>query len=82
MMSLAELYNLFKEWFKESLPGHTVPVKNEIEEYFCKIWGLPDKGKSWSGYRQKTLKDDLDSGDIVILEEDDLVNYEDEKKTE
>lgn len=77
-MSLAELYNLFKDWFKESLPGHTVPVKNEIEEYFCKIWGTLE-GKKWKGYRQKTLKDDLDNGEAIILTEDDLVNY-DEKK--
>lgn len=73
-MSLAELYNLFKDWFKESLPGHTVPVKNEIEEYFCKIWGIPE-GKKWKGYRQKTLKDDVDNGEAIILTEEDLVDY-------
>lgn len=74
-MSLTELYNLFKEWFKESLPGHTVPVKNEIEEYFVKIWGSPDSGKRWKGYRQKTIKDEVDSGDAIILTEEDLVDY-------
>jgi len=76
-MSLAELYNLFKDWFKESLPGHSVPVKNEIEEYFCKIWG-PTEGKKWAGYRQKTIKDDIANGDAIILTEDDLID--DEKK--
>lgn len=74
-LSLTELYNLFKEWFKESLPGNTVPVKNEIEEYFCKIWGAPQAGKRWKGYRQKTIKDDIDSGDAIVLTEEDLVDY-------
>ena len=75
-ISLIELYNLFKEWFKDSLPGHTVPVKNEIEEYFAKIWGNPDSGKKWKGYRQRTIQDDIDSGDAIILTEEDLVSYD------
>jgi P4 family phage/plasmid primase-like protien len=78
-MSLAELYNLFKDWFKESLPGHTVPVKNEIEEYFVKIWGTPE-GKKWKGYRQKTLKDDIENGEAIVLTEDDLVDYSEKKE--
>jgi len=80
-MSLAELYNLFKEWFKESLPGHSVPVKNEIEEYFTKIWGATE-GKKWKGYRQKTLKDNVEAGEAIILTEEDLVDYsvEDDQK--
>lgn len=78
-MSLAELYNLFKDWFKESLPGHSVPVKNEIEEYFCKIWGATE-GKKWKGYRQKTIKDDVDAGEAIILTEEDLVDYEKKKQ--
>jgi P4 family phage/plasmid primase-like protien len=78
-MSLAELYNLFKDWFKESLPGHTVPVKNEIEEYFVKIWGTPE-AKKWKGYRQKTLKDDIENGEAIVLTEDDLVDYSEKKE--
>jgi phage/plasmid-associated DNA primase len=78
-LTLAELYNMFKDWFKESLPGHSVPVKNEVEEYFAKIWGVPE-GKRWKGYRQKTLKDEVDNGDAIILTEDDLVDYSNEKK--
>jgi phage/plasmid-associated DNA primase len=78
-MSLTELYNIFKDWFRDSLPGHTVPVKNEIEEYFTKLWGTPDAGKKWKGYRIRTLQDAVDSGDAIILTEDDLVNYEETK---
>lgn len=75
-ISLIELYNLFKEWFKDSLPGHSLPVKNEIEEYFSKIWGFPDSGKKWKGYRQRTIQDDIDSGEAIVLTEEDLVTYE------
>lgn len=79
-ISLVELYNLFKEWFKDSLPGHSVPVKNEIEEYFSKIWGTPDSGKKWKGYRQRTIQDDIDSGEAIVLTEEDLVTYEEKKE--
>jgi len=79
-ISLVELYNLFKEWFKDSLPGHSVPVKNEIEEYFSKIWGTPDSGKKWKGYRQRTIQDDIDSGEAIVLTEEDLVSYEEKKE--
>lgn len=74
-LSLIELYSQFKDWFKDSLPHHTIPVKKEVEEYYCKIWGEPDKGKKWKGYRIRTMQDQLDCGDIIVLEDDDLVDY-------
>ena len=76
-LSLAELYSQFKEWFRDSLPNHSLPIKNEIEEYFCKIWGEPDKSKKWLGYRVRTIQDDIEDGDVVILNDDDLVDYND-----
>lgn len=81
-MSLTELYTLFKEWYKDSLPGNTLPVKNEVEEYFLKIWGPTERGKKWKGYRMRTLKDDVDQGEAIILTEDDLVDYNKEKQLE
>jgi hypothetical protein len=75
-MSLTELYNLFKEWFKDSLPGHTLPNKNEIEEYFSKLWGNSESGKKWKGFRQRTIQDDVDDGTAIVLEESDLADYE------
>jgi P4 family phage/plasmid primase-like protien len=75
-ISLIELYNIFKDWFKDSLPGHTLPNKNEIEEYFCKLWGNPQAGKKWKGFRRRTIQDDIADGNVVILEEDDFVQYE------
>lgn len=74
-ISLIEIYNLFKEWFKDSLPGHSVPVKNEIEEYFIKLWGISENGKKWKGYRQRTVQDDIDDGVAIELTENDLTDY-------
>lgn len=75
-LSLAELYTQFKDWFKDSHPNHTLPIKNEVEEYFIKIWDEPEKGKKWSGYRIRTLQDDVDDGEAIILEEEDLIDYQ------
>jgi P4 family phage/plasmid primase-like protien len=77
-LSLIELYSQFKEWFRDSLPNHSLPIKNEIEEYFCKIWGEPIKGKQWSGYRIRTIQDDIEDGEVVILEDGDLIDYNDD----
>jgi P4 family phage/plasmid primase-like protien len=74
-ISVMDLYLLFKEWYRQSLPGHTVPVKNEMEEYFTKSWGIPIS-KKWKGYRQKTLQDEIDKGEAVILYQNDLKKYE------
>jgi len=78
-LSLIELYNIFKDWFRDSLPGHTVPMKNEIEEYFIKIWGTSERGKKWKGYRQRTLQDDIESGNAVVMEPDELHDYDEDK---
>ena len=75
-LSLNELYSQFKDWFKEGFPHHSLPVKNDVEEYFSKIWDNPEKGKKWLGFRLRTLKDDIEDGDAIILEDDDLVEYD------
>jgi phage/plasmid-associated DNA primase len=75
ILSLIELYGQFKDWFKDSLPHHTIPIKNEVEEYFAKLWGSPGAGKKWKGYRIRTLADDVASGEAVVLNDDDLVDY-------
>ena len=80
MLSLTELYTQFKDWFRDSLPHHTVPIKNEVEEYFTKVWDEPEKGKKWRGYRIRTLQDDINDGDAIVMEDDDLVNYDEDGK--
>ena len=78
-LSLTEINAQFKEWFKEGFPGNTVPIKNELKDYFSKLWGEPETGLKWHGYRIRTIQDDIDEGKAVKLTEDDFVIYEDEE---
>jgi len=77
-LSLMELYSEFKEWYKESCPNHSVPIKSEVKEYFIKYWGDPEKGCKWIGYKIRTLQDDVTNGDAIILDEGDLELYTEE----
>jgi phage/plasmid-associated DNA primase len=79
-ITVTELYATFKEWYRESMPNHTLPIKKEVEEYFTKMWDEPGKGKKWKGFRVRTLQDDVDDGNIVILDDEDLVDYEEGQK--
>jgi P4 family phage/plasmid primase-like protien len=76
VLSLTEIYAQFKEWFKEGWPNMTLPIKNEVKEYFERLWGEPERGLRWKGYRIRTLQDDVEDGSAVVLSEDDLVNYQ------
>ena len=59
ILSITELYTQFKEWFRDSLPGQKVPIKNDVKEYFIRLWGNPRRGGKWKGYRIRTLQDNL-----------------------
>ena len=75
-LTITEMYAQFKEWFKEGWPNMSLPIKNEVKEYFDRLWGDAERGVKWIGYRIRTLQDDVDSGEVIILQEDDLVKYE------
>ena len=79
-LPLTELYSHFKDWFRDSLTHNTVPIKNEVEEYFPRVWVEPEKGKKWSGYSIRRLADGLEDGEAIILGEDDLVDYDEDGK--
>jgi P4 family phage/plasmid primase-like protien len=79
-LSITEMYSHFKDWFKEGWPNMSLPIKNEVKEYFERLWGDSERGVKWHGYRIRTLQDDLDSGEVVILDENDLVKYSDDGK--
>lgn len=81
-LPLAELYVSFKEWYKEGFPGNVVPVKNEVKEYFTRLWDEPSRGIKWHGYRIRNIQDDIDDGTVVILNEEDLVNYNEKEEKE
>jgi P4 family phage/plasmid primase-like protien len=79
-LSLAELYTTFKEWYKESMPGQNMPVKNDVKEYFIKLWGDIERGSRWTGYRIRTLEDDIEEGEAVLLTVDERVEYGDDDR--
>jgi phage/plasmid-associated DNA primase len=66
-LTLLELYTHFKDWFKDSLPNHRVAVKNDVKQYFVRIWGDPDLGCKWSGYKIRTLEDDIKDGNAFVI---------------
>jgi phage/plasmid-associated DNA primase len=74
-LTLVEMYASFKEWFKESFPHMQLPIKNEVREYFENLWGETTNGTRWKGFRVKTLQDDIESGDAIVLDDDDLIQY-------
>jgi P4 family phage/plasmid primase-like protien len=76
-MSLTELYNLFKDWFRSSIPGSQIPIKGDVEDVFCKLWGFPDAAKRWQGYKQRTFQDKIAAGDIIVI---DAVDHGPEKR--
>jgi P4 family phage/plasmid primase-like protien len=71
-LPLTELYSQFKEWFKEGWSGMSVPIKNEVKDYFYKLWGDPERGCRWKGYRVRTLEEEIANGDAIVLDEEDL----------
>lgn len=75
-IALQELYSYFKDWFKEGWPNMALPIKNQVRDYFEKLWGEPGRGSRWKGYRIRTLEEEVANGEAVILEPDDLINYE------
>ena len=77
-ISLAEMYASFKEWYKEGWSNMTVPIKNEVKEYFERLWGETERGYKWRGYRIRTIEEDISNGSAIVLGENDLVNYSDE----
>ncbi len=60
---------------KRVFPNNQLPIKNEVKEYFENIWGESERGVRWQGYRMRTIDDDIESGDAVVLEDSDLVTY-------
>jgi len=75
VLTSIELYNDFKQWYKDANPGSVLPIRAEVEKYFTKIWGEPMAGIKWRGYRKKSLQDEIASGEALYVEEEDLVNY-------
>lgn len=59
---LGRLYEEFKRWYRDSMPGQKLPNKPEVKQEFTRRWGAPDiDGHGWSG-RRVYVYDPLQSG--------------------
>lgn len=76
-ITLIQLYSSFREWFKMSYPGYTMPLRNDLQEYFTKVWDEPEKGLKWYGYKVKSLDEEIEDGNAFILGDGDLQEYDD-----
>jgi len=75
-ITLTELYEGFSNWYRTGYPKHTMPIRNEVQEYFTKLWDEPQKGMKWYGYRIKTIDEEIENGDIIVLGENDIIEYD------
>lgn len=66
-LTLVELWDNLKEWIKDSLPTQRLPEKSEVKSYFMATWGDDLRGIKWNGFRIRTIQDDIDDGNVVIL---------------
>ena len=58
-LTLNELYSNYKDWHKEGISNHNIPVRNDVKEAFRKIWGDPVDTSiiMWKGYRMRRSDD-------------------------
>jgi phage/plasmid-associated DNA primase len=74
-LHLNELYARFKEWYRDSMGGtKNIPIKDHIKQYFVKAWGDMESAMKWSGYKIRSLSDDIEAGEAIVMDEDDLVD--------
>jgi P4 family phage/plasmid primase-like protien len=68
IVDLTNLYATFKQWFRDSMPDQGgIPAKQELKDYFIKIWGNPFKKIYWKGFSLRDMfasPDDDDNNSI------------------
>jgi P4 family phage/plasmid primase-like protien len=48
---LSNIYNIFKEWYRNSIPNGLVPKKDDMKEYLIRYWGEPEgRQHSWLNF--------------------------------
>ena len=65
------LYNYFFTDKKFDIIEGDKALANEVKEYFTKAWGEMERGSKWSGYRVRTLQDDIGDSIQNEIEEND-----------
>jgi len=42
-----EMYQSFRDWYRESFPDHSCPDRNEFLDYFIRLWGPMTQREGW-----------------------------------
>ena len=74
-VNISELYTRFKTWFKESYPGHALPIKEEVKKQYINIWKTyQPSGSYWVGYRMRNSEDDKFSAQTLTQQLNENIN--------
>lgn len=61
---LNDLYQVFKDWYHDSIPNEKVPNKSDLKDYLTKLWGPPTTSKERSRvlvWKGKALRGVMDA---------------------
>lgn len=69
-ISLPEIYNLFRDYFRNAYAGVKVPDKQVMKEYLLHVWGPLDNRMKWKSYRERIEDQDKFILDPEYLDKD------------
>ena len=52
---------------KDGNVGYKAPKKDDVKQYFIKMWGEIEPGMKWSGFKIRRLEDDIANGDAYVI---------------
>jgi P4 family phage/plasmid primase-like protien len=52
-----EMFQSFRDWFRESFPDQSCPDRNEFLDYFVRIWGPMTNREGWTGKQIRCIVD-------------------------
>jgi P4 family phage/plasmid primase-like protien len=58
LVSITDIFSVFKDWFRENHPNMNIPSKNELKDYLLDKWGEFEKRNKWKGYRIRNFNDE------------------------
>ena len=58
-VGFTELYDTFKDWFKDDFPNTRIPSAPEVKENLKKLWGDPDNEIQCSWDNRQVISDTI-----------------------
>lgn len=69
ILTIDEIWVYFKEWYRDSYPHHSQPVKIKVRDQYIKILGNPCPeydGIAWAGFRIKDKNNKKDPNELMM----------------